>query len=966
MKPYKFFVKSIIGFLSLLFFIAGQAKAQNPYHFFLGEEELAAIDVYDINQTNDGVYWIATNKGIFSYNGYSFSKYQHDATLSSSFFNITKDYNDAVYFNNLNGQIFKIINGNIELVHTIPDSLLAPYVSINFLKDNSLVVRSYGCYTVKNNEINVLVERNKRDNVLSSLTQDDKNNLLLQLNNQTLIKITDTGVEEIKISFEDQQDNLSLNILNFFYHSTGILVNGNGKYIFKAVELGHNQLHLSKVKTTVDAFSRIHFNSDKFMVSNHRFGVRTYNYDFANRQTPRLLFKKHYISAIFEDANGNILLGTFGDGIIVIPKTGVENMAIGNQIRISKIISNQKGGLYLGGFNGNVYDYNESAIDTLYNRGSKLIETLYYIEGQGLLFDQRKPNIINIENKQLNILNLGAVKDVVKIDSSSFGIATNVGAHRAEMHEGREPVLTDFYKGRTYAISYDGNNQKYYIASSQGLIAVDSSSNERLVYYNDNPLMVNDIEYTSKGILVGTKNYGLLKVSGLDVTPFIDESQGLLSNYVEQFKVSNNWVIIATELGFQIFNKSGDLLKTLSASDGLKSSKVWDFDIDNSYLWMLHKNGLQRIRINQLLSQETSHISKISEVRLYVNDEPVEDDKNSFAHDQNRLRFEVLAPSLERQQDLTYVYRIKGIDESWNVNTYHQNNIEYKSLPPGEYEFEVELKYKNNHQEKSSIFFTIANPLWQQWWFITMIIAVFIGISYWYNSSRLSKLAKEAQQINELNDSKLTAIQSQMNPHFIFNALNSIQEYIVSNEKKQATKYLGMFADLMRIYLRQGKIKTVNIAEEIEALNIYLELEKMRFEDSFTHTIQVDEGIDQETFSIPSLLIQPYVENALKHGLLHKKGKRELRINFRINSGMNNLICEIIDNGIGREKSQEINKMRNPGHKSFASSATKRRLELLNYNNKNIIAEQTEDLRDEFGMGIGTKVTLSIPMEFGS
>ena len=315
-------------FLSLVFLTIRLVNAQNPYHFLLGEEELAAIDVYDINQTNDGIYWIATNTGIYSYNGYSFTKYEHQATLSNSFFNLTKDYNDAVYFNNLNGQIFKIKNGSMKLVHSIPDSLLAPYISFNFLKNNTLVVRSYGCYTVEDTVINTLVEWTNEDNVLSSLARDDKENLLLQLNNHKLIKITEEGIEETAITYEDSQYNHSLNILNFFYHSGGILVNGNGKYIFKAEELAQNHFHLSKVHSTIDAFSRIHFNSDKFWISNHRFGVRTYDYDFTNRQSPRLLFKKHYISAVFEDDNGNILLGTFGDGIIVIPKTGPARVAL--------------------------------------------------------------------------------------------------------------------------------------------------------------------------------------------------------------------------------------------------------------------------------------------------------------------------------------------------------------------------------------------------------------------------------------------------------------------------------------------------------------------------------------------------------------------------------------------------------------------------------------------------------------
>jgi tetratricopeptide (TPR) repeat protein len=245
---------------------------------------------------------------------------------------------------------------------------------------------------------------------------------------------------------------------------------------------------------------------------------------------------------------------------------------------------------------------------------------------------------------------------------------------------------------------------------------------------------------------------------------------------------------------------------------------------------------------------------------------------------------------------------------------------------------------------------------------IIVLFVVLFMVSVAYFVYRQRSLKKQQAQ-TELEQRFL---RSQMNPHFIFNALNSIQEYIVLNEKKQATKYLGMFADLMRVYLRQGKTKTISLGEEIEALNIYLELEKMRFEDSLTYTITVEENINTELFAIPSLLIQPYVENALKHGLLHKEQGRKLSIKFGYYAESKHLVCEIEDNGIGRKKSMKINKLRNPNHKSFASSATKKRLELLNYGSKKIIGEETQDLLDSNGLAKGTKVILNIPMELGN
>jgi len=221
--------------------------------------------------------------------------------------------------------------------------------------------------------------------------------------------------------------------------------------------------------------------------------------------------------------------------------------------------------------------------------------------------------------------------------------------------------------------------------------------------------------------------------------------------------------------------------------------------------------------------------------------------------------------------------------------------------------------------------------------------------------------AKKRITIEKLyRESALKAIRSQMNPHFVFNALNSIQDYIMSNEKKLAGKYLGKFADLMRIYLEYSKVKTITLKEEMDALSLYLELEKLRFEDTLVYNIEIGEEVDQEV-PVPSLLIQPYVENAIKHGLLHKVNDRKLTISVDHQKEDMTLICQIVDNGIGRTKSHEINQMRNPDHKSFATQATKSRIELLNHDRQNPIKEEIIDLVDENGEGTGTKVVLRIP-----
>jgi LytS/YehU family sensor histidine kinase len=213
----------------------------------------------------------------------------------------------------------------------------------------------------------------------------------------------------------------------------------------------------------------------------------------------------------------------------------------------------------------------------------------------------------------------------------------------------------------------------------------------------------------------------------------------------------------------------------------------------------------------------------------------------------------------------------------------------------------------------------------------------------------------------ELRKSQLASLKSQMNPHFMFNALNSIQEFIILNDKQKANMYMGKFADLMRMTLDMSNKETVSLQDELKCLNLYLELEALRFEDSFNYEISVDQNISADEIYLPSMLIQPYIENAVKHGLLHKSKDRKLKITFSL-INVDTLNCIIEDNGIGRKRSNEINNLRHKKHTSFATGATQNRLELLNYNKTEAISVHFTDLNDNTNTGIGTIVSINIPV----
>lgn len=230
----------------------------------------------------------------------------------------------------------------------------------------------------------------------------------------------------------------------------------------------------------------------------------------------------------------------------------------------------------------------------------------------------------------------------------------------------------------------------------------------------------------------------------------------------------------------------------------------------------------------------------------------------------------------------------------------------------------------------------------------------------------LTTQLQEAQRRIEIEqkatESELKALKSQMNPHFMFNALNGIQEQFMYGDKTVANEQMGNFTYLTRQILTVSGKKKINLSTEVEILTKYLELEKMRFAEGFDYEINLSKNIDEDYHQLPPMLIQPFVENSIKHGLLHKQGDKKLSISFDLDEAEENLICVVEDNGIGRGKSAEIKSKRVQQHESFSTSATEERLRLLNNDlqNQNLIVY--EDLKNNDNQVVGTKVTLTIAL----
>ena len=245
--------------------------------------------------------------------------------------------------------------------------------------------------------------------------------------------------------------------------------------------------------------------------------------------------------------------------------------------------------------------------------------------------------------------------------------------------------------------------------------------------------------------------------------------------------------------------------------------------------------------------------------------------------------------------------------------------------------------------------------------FIVVSVVVIIITFLIYSRSKLKQKNRQNELIWRNVEIEQRLLRSQMNPHFIFNSLNSIQYYVSKNDSYMAESYLSKFARLIRSILEHSRQSYVPISDDCETLKLYMELEKLRFSDKFDYDFIVSDEIDIDFTKIPPMLIQPFVENSIIHGILQNSVQGKIKISLNINKSENQIICNVYDNGIGRGKSMELKMKSIQDHKSLGMAVTAERIELLNKKGKDNYSVKYFDLMDTEGNSTGTNVELKIP-----
>ncbi|NTV83389.1 MAG: histidine kinase [Bacteroidales bacterium] len=531
---------------------------------------------------------------------------------------------------------------------------------------------------------------------------------------------------------------------------------------------------------------------------------------------------------------------------------------------------------------------------------------------------------------------------------------------------------------------YEDRGGNFWLGTNRGINKISPEFDSVEVFCHD-PLKGNSISndwvfsiyQDAEGIFwIGTMGGGLNRFDPLSgVFKTYNESNGLPNNVVYatlEDGEGNLW--ISTNWGLSKFNKQSETFVNYDSKDGVQGN---EFNIGASF-----KNASGEMYFGGMGGFNVFHPSEITVNKVpprmvftgfrilnAIQDSDLENGEVfRLKYNENYFSFEFSALDYTNPSKNLYRYKLLNYDDEWVFANASQRRAEYRKVGPGSYRFVVTGSNNDGvwNDTGISLNIIIRPPWWKTWIFRLAFVLLLIFILWSIILVRIRTIRKKhdldkkmlsiEKQVFELEQK---ALRLQMNPHFMFNSLNAIQNFVLANDTDKAVNYLAKFSHLMRMILANSTASLITLKDELKALTYYIDLEKLRFDDKFEYVIVRDPSIDEEFVEIPPMLFQPYVENAIIHGLVNSSKPGLLEIVIRqINRGT--LLCTIKDNGIGREKAIEIKNASGIKRQPKGMMITQERIEIFNKQNKKNFSVKITDLKDEQGKPTGTMVEFTI------
>ena len=495
--------------------------------------------------------------------------------------------------------------------------------------------------------------------------------------------------------------------------------------------------------------------------------------------------------------------------------------------------------------------------------------------------------------------------------------------------------------------------------------------------------IVNDICFDSEGYAYLGGIDGKIDILEPDTRKKVFEIS-LNNNHmpVTWLKVSKNRLFTGNSNELRVYKiddiKKGNInYQVYQASEGYGPMIVNNSTIDRAgNIWLATNNGLVKVVTDLFVDIKNEPFTTvIQKVEIFNKDVNWSDfgKTNSWSglpsetpeleYDQNNISIYFHTLNYNNPNADNYYYKLKDADKNW-VSSTKKGYVVYPNLNPGTYTFQVKSRNElsNLDSEIAEFKFKILPPWYLQTWFIILLIFLLLTTLTILYKARVNSIkkreVKKTKIVKRFSELEMKALQAQMNPHFLFNSINSIQDFILENDVDNALTYLNSFSKVIRMTLEFTDKKFISLVDELTYLEHYVKLENMRFDNLFTYTVIIDEEIDQDSTLIPPMLIQPIIENSIKHGLSHLQNKGAIKLEVK-KVDEYTFKCIVEDNGVGRTKSKEIG-AKSTINKSIGLKIIKERLDLLNDQKSNNFKMDITDLQSTNNEPCGTRVEITL------
>ena len=507
-----------------------------------------------------------------------------------------------------------------------------------------------------------------------------------------------------------------------------------------------------------------------------------------------------------------------------------------------------------------------------------------------------------------------------------------------------------------------------YIGTLNGLYAL-SPDKQRFFLGDRFPVLqarIAAVQAAGDGTLwIGTYGEGLAAYKDGRLLARITSSNGLTSDICRTLFIDGTHIWVGTDRGLNkiIVSDTGYRVVRFTGADGLSSETINTVFVRGKEVYTGGPDGMTHFNEDDIVRSSMCRLC-MTGITIAGKEWPADTTNFRLAWSANDLLFQFSGISFRSGGAIAYKYKLAGLDDRWHSTD--QGTLHYPTLPPGNYELQIcAINKFGGASNFLHLPFSIRKPWWELTWLRIMLLLAVAGLAWFLFHQRIQAIRKKeiekaniAMRIAELEQ---MALRSQMNPHFIFNCLNSIQIYVMDKDVLGANEFITNFSHLIRQTLAISARSQISLREEIGYLSTYLELEKQRFEDKFVYTITVSPGLDQHAYALPPMILQPYVENALHHGITHRSDNNG-RIAISIACEAGELLCTIEDNGVGRKRAAQYKSRQSHRYPSQGMDLTARRIEMLNATRRRPISVIIEDLGNADEAPGGTCVRIRFPV----